>query len=81
MRYLVVGLLLVEGCGNACQTMCVRMAEYSEECGNTVTDAEIDACMDEMASVERSDIQTCEAYNTPDAIRREWACEDINLFR
>ena len=80
MRW-VVGFLALQGCDNACQSLCVQMAELSRECGNQVSDAEVDRCIDDFTKVEAEDREICAAYNTPDAVRREWTCDDVNLYR
>lgn len=85
MRLVVPALLalaaLLSGCGNSCQSLCVTMAEYSRECGNTVSESEIEVCINSFASVEPEERQACQDFGTPDLVRREWTCEDINLFR
>jgi hypothetical protein len=74
-------VVLLAGCNNPCQTMCEQMADLSRECGNDVSDAEVDDCVEAFSTASKDDKQTCDGFNQPDAIRREWTCEDVNLFR
>jgi hypothetical protein len=71
--------LLGTGCHNPCQEICSRMADYAaEDCGYTVGDDEISACVERMgSSVEKEDKQACRDLGSPDAIRTQWSCEDL----
>jgi hypothetical protein len=66
------------GCRNACQDICVRMANFAEECGFTVADAELDACIEDQAEAE--DLAVCRDYGSPQAIREEWTCADMGEY-
>jgi hypothetical protein len=78
MKYLLPFALLLGACQTPCQRVCVRMADYAEECGFTVSDAEIDTCLDEQASAE--DQGACRRAGAPQTIRNEWSCEDLEIF-
>jgi hypothetical protein len=81
MRPLLVLLAVLAGCDNSCQTLCVQMADFSAECGRTISDAELQSCLTSFESVEAEERQTCRDFGNPDVIRREWTCDDLNLFR
>lgn len=77
----LVGLLLgfaVAGCQNPCQSLCVRMADYAGECGFSVSDADVDACIEEQSDPE--DPSVCRDFGTADQIREEWTCEDMGVY-
>ena len=78
---MLAGMLLLPACDNSCQTLCVRLAEYREECGEPVSSSELDACLDDWSSPEGSDLKVCRQYNTAEVVRREWTCEALTLFR
>lgn len=71
----------LSGCGNACQTLCGSLAEYASECGTDWSDADIAACEDAQASASSDDLKTCRLYGDPTVLRREWTCDDVNLYR
>lgn len=80
--WLAMGLALgVSGCDNACQALCVNLAEYGEECGAPWTPGDIDACISDQASATGEDVRTCRDFGTPDRLRREWSCDDVLLYR
>lgn len=78
---LLLGTALLWGCDNSCQALCVQMAEFSAECGRTISDAELETCMDDFASPAAEERQSCRDFGNPDVLRREWTCDDLNLFR
>lgn len=65
------------GCNNPCQDICRRMAAYAEDCGYTVSDGEVDACIERQSAPEREDIKACRTYGDPETLRNQWACEDL----
>jgi hypothetical protein len=66
------------GCRNACQDICLDMADYATECGFPVSDAEIDACLDEQSKVEeKEDRKACRDFNDPQALRLQWSCDEL----
>lgn len=73
-----LALAALGGCRNACQDLCVRMANYAEECGFTVPDAELDACLEEQADAE--DRAVCRDFGSPQAIRDEWTCAEMGEY-
>ena len=85
MRALVPVLLLLPGlaaCHNSCQSLCVRLAHYAEnECGYTVDNAEVDACIDAMAAEgSADDRQTCRQNNDYETIALQWTCDDLEVY-
>jgi hypothetical protein len=75
----VAALLAGTGCKNSCQDICGRMADYAaEDCGFTVPDAEIDACVERMGqALEPEDRKACRDFGDPDVIRSQWSCEEM----
>lgn len=71
----------LSGCGNACQTFCGTLADYAAECGTTWSDADISACEDAFADASADDLKSCRTFGDPAVLRREWTCEDVNLYR
>ena len=73
------GVALSSGCRNACQRLCVRMRDYAvEDCGYTVDDSELDACIDEF---EKNDTNAvCREWGDAATVRNEWSCEDLAEF-
>ena len=78
---LIATICVVAGCENSCQNLCVQMADYSEDCGRTITEAELQACIDEQSSAGPAELQVCRDYGLPDVVRRQWTCDDLNLYR
>ena len=79
---LICGALLVSGCNNACQQVCVRMAAYADECGFKIPDAELDACVDgnSSTSLAAEDLQTCRDFGDAEMIRKQWDCDDLEAY-
>ncbi len=70
--------LLVAGCTTPCQRLCVQLADYARECGIEVSDAEVDACMDEQR--DEPNQGACRRTGGADTIRSEWTCDDLEVF-
>lgn len=81
LAVLVCGLAL-GGCRNSCQLLCVRMAKVAEdECGFTVPDEQLTACIDAQAGSEsKDDRATCREFGDVDAIKNEWSCEQLGAY-
>ncbi len=69
------------GCDNACQTFCGTLADYAAECGTDWSDADVSSCEDHFATAPKEDLKTCRTYGDPSVVRREWSCEELNLYR
>jgi len=76
----VVLALAGAGCNNACQATCQPVAEFSRECGYSVSDAEVDACIDAQADVTEEDLESCRTYGNPRAVDDTLTCEDLPLL-
>ena len=74
--------LMLSGCNNSCQMLCVRIAKVAEtDCGIPVPDEDIATCIDRQAgAASRDDRATCRSSNSLDDIRAEWSCEDMAYF-
>jgi hypothetical protein len=79
-RLLLAGLALLAtaGCRTPCQSLCIEMADYAEECGFTVSDSDIDTCLDEQR--DNDDQGSCRRVGAPDTLRTEWTCDDVRVF-
>lgn len=77
MRWLVA-LVFLGACNSPCQRVCVRMAEYADECGFAVSDAELDACLDDEFSSDAE--STCRQTGDPQILRDQLSCEDLRVF-
>jgi hypothetical protein len=55
------------------------MADYAtEDCGLTVADSEIDACVErQSAGLEREDAKACREFGDAETIRTQWSCDDL----
>lgn len=71
---------LAAGCGSPCERLCENMADYADECGFTVSDADLDTCKAEQKSAESDAQQICRDYGDPEVLRSEWACEDLEVY-
>ena len=74
--------LMLSGCNNSCQMLCVRIAKVAEtDCGIPVPDEDIATCIDRQAgAASRDDRATCRSSNSLADIRAEWSCEDMAYF-
>lgn len=74
-------LLALSGCNNPCQQLCVRMAAYAEECGFTVSDAEVDTCIAQEAEItDAEERKVCADYGAAETIRQRLSCEDLSAY-
>ena len=76
-----LALVLAGGCSNSCQQVCVRMADYADECGLNVPAAELDTCLDDFAKgVTKEDRKVCRDYGDAETIRKQWTCDDLEVY-
>ncbi len=78
MRAAVLALLtavVLSGCNNSCQRLCVRMKTFAEDCGHTVSDAELDACIDQEDAASSEDKDVCSEFGDLGSIQTRWDCE------
>ncbi|MBT3218238.1 MAG: hypothetical protein HN348_04050 [Proteobacteria bacterium] len=80
MSLLLICAVVATGCHNSCQTICLRMAKYADECGYSVPDADIDSCMADYANAVREDLKVCSQYNGSESIQVEWSCDDLGIY-
>lgn len=72
---------LATGCRNACQDLCVEIADYaSTECGLEFPDAQIDQCIADHkgSALEKGEAGTCR--NGLGDVADEWDCEEIQAY-
>ena len=71
-------LVASTGCRNSCQTLCVRMAAYADDCGLQVADADLSDCITDQADAE--DKASCRQYGDARTLRERWSCEDVAVY-
>jgi hypothetical protein len=80
---------LLVACQNECQEICDRMATRAEECGITVAEDEINACVERMSDLGTTDeggpsradtVRVCRDYGDLETIRDEVTCEAIGEY-
>lgn len=77
----VIAGLLGAGCRNACADLCVRMADYATECGFSVSDAEIDQCIEEQnADLTAEERDACQEFGQAEVLRAQWSCDDLAVY-
>lgn len=72
-------LLVLAACNNACQQICVEMANYAEsdECGLNVTDEQVAECQKAQADLPEGRNEQCMEVADPDYIREWWTCDEL----
>jgi len=78
--HLVWTVALLGACGNPCMKLCDNLADYAEECGYSVPDAEVEACRAAQEAATPEDKEVCTDYGTPDAVRAQWTCDDMAIY-
>jgi hypothetical protein len=68
------------GCKGPCEQLCVNLATYAEECGFAVAETDLDACLDGQASATKEEKDVCRDYGSPDVLRTEWTCDDLEAY-
>ncbi len=77
---LVAAVAWVGACRGPCQKVCVNLATYAEECGFSVPDSDLDACLDGQKDATSDEKSVCREYGDPAVIRNEWTCEDLAAY-
>jgi hypothetical protein len=78
-----LGLLLplalssLVGCKTECQKLCKDMAAYAEECGFTVSEEDLDACMESNTRKATSEDYRAECEAFRPTLKDEWTCEEV----
>jgi len=79
MRCLMAIALLLAGCQNECQQICLDMADYAEsDCDKTFSEDQIDECLKSFADPTEKQLDNCATYGS--RISEEWSCEDIGDY-
>jgi hypothetical protein len=72
--------LTVAACKAPCQSLCDEMSALAQDCGQSVSEAELDTCYENNARGTTSrDAQDVCAENI-DALRDEWTCDDLTVY-
>ena len=79
MRPIIFAIVVLTGCQNECQQVCLDMADYAEtDCDKTFKDAQVDACLEKYSEATDKELDTCATYG--DRIAEEWTCGDIGEY-
>ena len=73
-------LAVVPGCGNPCPAVCDEMANFARDCGYTVTDAEIEECMEDQSSPTADERDVCRQFGDRAFLRATWDCIEIGRY-
>lgn len=73
-------IIALTACKNDCQDVCVEMAAYAQECGFTVSDEEMDACLDQQKEANDVSLDVCDEMGGAQTIRDEWPCDEMGLY-
>ncbi len=79
MRLIIAAALMLTGCQNECQQVCLTMADYAEtDCEKTFPEAQVDACLEKFSTATEKELETCATYG--DRVSEEWSCADIGEY-
>jgi hypothetical protein len=79
MRLILGITLLLGGCRNDCEQLCVDMAAHAEEdCNKTFPDKQLQSCKDKYADASDQQLDTCK--NLAPKLQDEWGCDKINEY-
>ncbi len=56
------------------------MADFADECGFTIPDSELDACIEEQADESGDDKRLCKDFGDAETIRNNWTCEELEEY-
>jgi hypothetical protein len=56
------------------------MADFAEECGFSIPESEIDACIEEQADESSDDKRYCSDFGDAETIRNNWTCEELEVY-
>ena len=73
----VASWLLLVGCKSPCDKLCDNLSAYAQECGFTVPEADVDACV---TALESEDAGVCRDFGTAESIRTQWTCDDLEVY-
>ncbi len=76
----VAPLVVLAGCQNSCQRVCVRLADYAEECGHSVSSSELTECFQQESAATADERERCRDFGDAQTMRQEWTCEDIDAY-
>lgn len=78
---LILCSISLSGCQNSCQSLCVRMAKFADECGYNVPDEQVDACIEsQKGSASSEDRSVCREFGNLATIEEEWTCDDVSIY-
>lgn len=73
----LLALPLLVGCKTECQKLCQDMADYADECGLTISDEDLDACLQANSRKATSEEQRAECEANRPNLKEEWTCEEV----
>jgi hypothetical protein len=78
-RCVVLAIVVLAGCHNACQGVCHEMAKAAKDCGIVVSDSEMQSCIDSQAKPTRPQRQACPTIDA-ETIATDWDCDEIGSY-
>ena len=76
---MLVWFIMLMGCRNPCQKLCLDIRDYAQdECGITVPEDQVKACLKEQRQVEREQAESC--MIAAPSLQEEWECDDIEVY-
>lgn len=75
----LAAMTLLSACNNACQELCVEIAQYARECGYASSADDMQACRDSFAAPTLAEGEQLECFEVsdPQQIREWWTCEEL----
>lgn len=78
--FALLAALATSSCRNPCQDLCVQMKLFAEDCGHTVPDSELDACIAEQELISNEAKDTCREDGDLGTIEQTWDCDTIAVY-
>lgn len=72
-------LIMLMGCRNPCQKLCLDIRDFAQdECGITVPEEQVQACLKDQRQVEREKAESC--MIAAPSLQEEWECDDVEVY-
>ncbi len=75
---LIALFLTLTACKNDCQSICVELNAFAEECDYAFTNEMMDECLENQGNKTSEEKQNCSV--AADLVREEWTCEDLATY-
>ena len=80
MRSLLLIPMLLLGCRNDCQELCLEISTLAEECGYEWSDEEERTCMADYRNTNTTRDYRTQCGENLAFVQEEWNCTDIGLY-